>query len=342
MVVARERAGGDKRLVAYVIGKEGFDREEIIAYLQERLPEYMIPGAWVELTELPLTPNAKIDRKALPDPDDGGLSRGQYVAPVTETEKTLVKIWEELLEVERVGVEDDFFQLGGDSINIISLVSRLRKVFDRDLKLFDIYQAGTIDKIAGLIDDRSGEQRDKDEVYEKVLEEMDRFRDELLCDLPGKDEIEDIYPMSAIQNGMIYSSLLNPELAIYHDQLVYQLPGDLDKGTFIKALSLLVDKHSMLRTAFDLDSYVEGLQLVYRSLVVEVEVEEVVCAGEKEAAEYMRDYLGKRRKIPFDLKKAPLWRAAFIKLHGYTAFVFEFHHAILDGWSMASFNTEPA
>ena len=95
---------------------------------------------------------------------------------------------------------------------------------------------------------------------------MNGLRNELLFDLSRREQIEDVYPMSAIQSGMIYSSLLHPELAVYHDQVVYQLPEDTDRVVFTEALSLLVDKHSILRTAFDLDSYSEGLQIVYRSV----------------------------------------------------------------------------
>jgi amino acid adenylation domain-containing protein len=131
VVIAREDKQGTKSLVGYVVSTEDFNREEIITYLREKLPDYMIPALWVKLESLPLTPNGKVDKRALPEPDAAQNLTNKYVAPRTELEIKLVKIWQELLNVERVGIEDNFFELGGHSL----LAMRMISYIERDLLL---------------------------------------------------------------------------------------------------------------------------------------------------------------------------------------------------------------
>jgi acyl-CoA synthetase (AMP-forming)/AMP-acid ligase II len=117
VVLAREDKEGNKRLVGYIIPAwREYDREGIIAYLKDKLPEYMVPALLMELESFPLTANGKVDRKALPDPDASELLSHQYTAPRNEAEKVLAAIWEDLLEVEQAGIHDDFFELGGHSL----------------------------------------------------------------------------------------------------------------------------------------------------------------------------------------------------------------------------------
>ncbi|HYC30604.1 MAG TPA: amino acid adenylation domain-containing protein, partial [Chitinophagaceae bacterium] len=125
-VIAKD-ANGEKTLVAYIVPDEGFDKDAITMHLQEKLPEYMIPAMMMEIDKLPLTANGKLDRRNLPEPDMSGQLKDKYVAPRTEEEKKIAGIWQELLEVERIGVTDNFFQLGGHSLLAIRLISALRK-----------------------------------------------------------------------------------------------------------------------------------------------------------------------------------------------------------------------
>src|SRR6185503_11494750 len=141
VVVVREDVAGDQRLVCYLVGGGGAAAEgeqgervgEIRARLRERLPEYMVPAAYVWLAELPLTPNGKVDRRALPQPGDSQLPSRSYVAPRHAAEELLAQIWRELLRVERVGVTDNFFELGGHSLLATQVVSRVRQVFQQEV-----------------------------------------------------------------------------------------------------------------------------------------------------------------------------------------------------------------
>ncbi|WP_212004588.1 non-ribosomal peptide synthetase [Chitinophaga sp. HK235] len=150
-VVARADAGGNMRLIAYVVPEGNFNRDGIIAYLKDRLPEYMIPARFIEQKLLPLNPNGKVDRHALPEPDDTDMPARSYVAPRNETEALMANIWQELLHTSKVGIYDNFFELGGDSIITIQLVSRMRRA-GLELQPNNIFRHQTIAGLSALLD----------------------------------------------------------------------------------------------------------------------------------------------------------------------------------------------
>ncbi len=151
VVQARADHEGNKLLVGYVTAKESFHKEEIISYLHSKLPDYMVPAIWIELENLPLTPNGKIDKKALPDPDISSLLKDQYVSPENETEVKMVKIWKKLLHVDRIGIHDTFFELGGNSIQAVTLFTQIEKKFGKSFPLATIFRAPDIKSLAEII-----------------------------------------------------------------------------------------------------------------------------------------------------------------------------------------------
>ncbi|HET6231554.1 MAG TPA: amino acid adenylation domain-containing protein [Longimicrobiaceae bacterium] len=162
VVVPRESAAGDLRLVGYVVpADEGKapGTAELRAHALERLPEYMVPAAFVTLDAFPLTPNGKVDRRALPAPDaERAGVESAYVAPSTPTEEKLAAIWSELLGVERVGVNDNFFELGGHSLNATQVVSRVRTVLGGELQLRTMFESPTVAALAAHLDAASGSE----------------------------------------------------------------------------------------------------------------------------------------------------------------------------------------
>ena len=153
-MLAKEDNSGNKRLVGYIVSSEAFDRQAIQNYLNTKLPEYMVPALWIELEIIPLTPNGKVDRKALPDPE-GTMATGAYIAPRNETESKLTEIWQELLEMENVGMTDDVFELGGHSLLAMRLVSVIRKTFETELQINDVFSYPTISSLGAYLDEQN-------------------------------------------------------------------------------------------------------------------------------------------------------------------------------------------
>jgi thioesterase domain-containing protein len=149
VVLGREEAG--RQLVAYVVGREALEEAELREYLEQRLPEYMVPSAFVVLEALPLTPNGKVDGKALPAPARGE-AEASFVAPRGETQQRLAGLWQELLAVERVGARDDFFALGGHSLLATRLMARIHDTFGAGLAVIDLFEAPTLERLAERID----------------------------------------------------------------------------------------------------------------------------------------------------------------------------------------------
>ncbi len=152
MVLAREDGNGSKRLVGYVVPEGSFNLETVVAFLQESLPDYMMPTLWVMMESFPLTPNGKVDKKSLPEPDKAMLSAKEYLAPRNEIEETIAEIWKELLQVDRVGMYDSFFELGGHSLLAMRVISAIRKRFDVELVIKDLFQFSTINDISRYLE----------------------------------------------------------------------------------------------------------------------------------------------------------------------------------------------
>jgi thioesterase domain-containing protein len=162
VVIAREDAAGDTRLAAYYTGDAVPEIEALRAHLGARLPEYMLPAAYVHLDALPLTPNGKVDRKALPAPEGDAFATQQYEAPVGEVEQALAAIWAELLGVERVGRWDNFFELGGHSLLAVRVISQVRQVLNAEVVLADVFSYPTVQSLAArLAGDDDGQPSDR-------------------------------------------------------------------------------------------------------------------------------------------------------------------------------------
>ncbi|KIO77621.1 hypothetical protein TH53_08205 [Pedobacter lusitanus] len=340
VVLARTGNSGDKQLVGYVVPEVEFSKEAVQNWLNTRLPDYMVPSLWVVMEEIPLTSNGKVNRKALPEPELDKMLNTAYEAPRNETEEKLVAIWQELLGLDRIGIHDNFFELGGDSINIIRVVSKVSRVFNKEVKVFEVYKAATIIQLAVIVDSKSAVNRQQSELYRQVITEIAALKDNLLPQLENSAAIEDIYPMSDIERGMIYVSQFNPKDALYHDQFVCHIPAEFDAAILQKAYGLLAAKHSILRTAFKLDIDGNDIQIVYKSVTPVIPVFDIRELTGRAIKDEVEQYLEEERATPFIPEQAPLWRASVFQQKDQNILVFQFHHAILDGWSVASLNTE--
>jgi acyl carrier protein len=170
VVIIREDRPGDKRLVAYVVAAPGAvpAAGELRRLAKERLPDYMVPSAVVTLDALPLTPNGKINRRALPAPDGARQSEEAYVQPRTDTERRIAAIWCEVLGVQSVGVEDNFFDLGGHSLLVVKLHGRLRAEFSGELSVVDIFRFPSVSALAKQLTQAVAPEVFADDVHDRA------------------------------------------------------------------------------------------------------------------------------------------------------------------------------
>lgn len=332
VVAMREDTPGDKRLVAYVIATD--PDADLRSYMKAKVPEYMVPGIFVRLDALPLTANGKLDRRALPAPDGTrpGLAH-DFVAPRTETEQLLTGIWSQVLGVDQVGIDDDYFALGGDSIRSVQIVA---KVQERGLafSLQDLLKYQTIRELAQVaITARDQVEQDETTRPFELISENDRLK------LPP--DLEDAYPLTMLQAGMIFHSELNPGSGVFHNMFSYHVRAPYNPDAMRTALESVVQRHAALRTSFVLDTFSEPLQLVVPRVDVPLHVSDLRDLSPEDQEKFLREHLESEKNRDFDLTRAPLLK---IELHRRTSDSFQFtvgfHHAILDGWSLASLLAE--
>jgi amino acid adenylation domain-containing protein len=334
VVVARGEAT-DKRLVGYLVASDEttvLTTGEVQQFLRGQLPEYMVPTVLVQVAALPLTPSGKVDRKALPDPQAGALGHGRaYVAPRSETERVLAEVWSEVLRVERVGVLDNYFELGGDSILSIQ-IKAYAQARGLEFALQDLFEHQTVQALSAAIEGGT--------VAPEVTVSTAAFAlvsEEVRLALP--QEVEDAYPLSRLQAGMLYQGELGEKAGVYHDVIAYLLELPFAEEALRGALDEVSERHPVLRTAFEMTALGEPLQLVYRGARVPLEVQDLRGAAEGEAA--LARIMDEARLRPFDWTEAPLVRVHAVRVSDERFhLVLDFHHAILDGWSEASLLTE--
>jgi amino acid adenylation domain-containing protein len=342
VVTVHQDASGEKRLVAYPVTVQAGSPSvnELRDYLKETLPAYMVPNAFVALKSIPLTPNGKIDRRALPPPDEASRREVEYVEPRDETESILIGAWERVLNVAPVGVHDDYFALGGDSIRVIQIVHEASR-FNLSVTAADIFQYPTVHKLARHLREGGSAGR----VDRPVPLELIRIPDAVRGSLP--EDVEDVYPASKMQQLMLFHYEQDQQkMGVYHLQHSYHIHDDsLSVRAFKRALEIVVRAHSTLRTSFVFDRGPEPLQIVRKKLPLSIEEFDIsdLCAEEQEqriASEIEQD----REKL-FDVRKAdePLFRCAiFIRSEQSISFLLSMHHAISDGWGNRELITEMA
>ena len=320
-VVAREDAPGDKRLVAYLVAEEGVTLQpaELRAALSTQLPDYMLPVAFVMIEALPLTVNGKLDRKALPAPEASAVITREYEPPQGEIETIVAELWQELLHVPRVGRHDHFFELGGHSLLVVSMVERLRT---QGLigEVRAIFTASSLSEYAATLHrDTATDGTDvpanpirPDTVaitpellplIELTQPEIDR----IVATVPGGvANVQDIYPLLPLQEGMLFHHLLDTEGDTYlsREMMAFDSRSHLDQ--FLEVLQQVVARHDILRTAVLWEGVSKPVQVVYRNVMLPLEV--VALSGERDALDALHEHTDPQN-LRLDLRRAPLLSA---------------------------------
>jgi amino acid adenylation domain-containing protein len=319
VVTAREDVPGDKRLVAYVVARQGtadVAAPGLRAFLQERLPDYMIPAAFVLLDALPLNSNGKVNRDALPAPDQlRDEPEHEYVAPRTPVEELLASVWQQLLGVERVGIHDNFFALGGHSLLATQVVSQLRKAFRIELPLRTLFERPDLAQLAESIEAtlKGGREASASPITRAR-------RDEPL-------------PLSFAQQRLWFLYQLDPHSAFYNIPAHLRLSGKLDADALKRALNEIVSRHESLRTNLHTIGG-QPVQVVAQERLLSLPVFDLAELPEAARENEARQLISDEARRPFNLATDALLRAVLVKLgDAEHLLLLTFHHIVSDGWS---------
>src|SRR5215510_12261349 len=315
IVIVREDEPGEKRLVGYVVVRQQVSNQELREYLQERLPDYMAPGAIVQLEEMPLTANGKLDRRALPKPELGGAG-GRYEGPRSAVEEIVCGIWSEALRVERVGIQVNFVELGGHSLLATQVVSRMRNLLGVEVSLRNLFSHPTAAAIAAEVEIQR--QSGKEGAVEGIAR-------------AGRDQE---LPLSYAQQRLWFIDQLEPGSAAYNIPSAVRLRGRLDEQALHRSFNEIIARHEVLRTSFPSRNG-EPRQEIQNSRDLQLERIDLRETDEAERERKLEAILRDESRRGFDLSSGPLIRAKLIRLaEDQHMLMVNMHHIVSDGWSM--------
>ena len=316
-VVAREDAHGDKQLVAYVVARPQAElgSAELRQTLKQRLPEYMVPAAFVLMDALPLTANRKLDRTALPAPAAAD-SDASFVGPQTANEKSIAKSFAEVLKVGRVGIHDDFFAMGGNSLTAGQVIARIRQALRAELPIATLFAHSTVHALAAELDRN----------HDRVLEEQAEI-------VAGKRGAS--CPASYSQQRLWFLHQLEADLAAYNIAEGLRITGPLDVIAIERAINAIIRRHEVLRTSY---IAVDGtpMQVVQEAKPVALPLIDVSQSRdpEQEALRLAREEAGRAFGLSGDL----MVRAALFRLGGQDhLLLIVAQHIAFDAWSQEVF-----
>ncbi|WP_374684464.1 amino acid adenylation domain-containing protein [Pseudomonas sp. 18.1.10] len=330
IVIAREDAPGDQRLVAYVIAEGAFSAGALRDHLLRSLADYMLPSAFVQLDAFPLTAHGKLDRKALPTPDAEALARRDYQAPEGAAQIAIAAIWQDLLKVDRVGRDDNFFELGGHSLLAVKLIERMRQVDLRaDVRV--LFGQPTLAALAAAVGDEVHVPANPitpagTRITPEMLPLVDLDQaaiDHILDRVPGGlANVQDIYGLAPLQAGILYHHLATTEGDPYGLQVQFSFAEQAAVDAFIHALHSVIERHDILRTAILWDGLDEPVQVVLRQASLTVERIDEALAQLQQRFD--------PRHFRLDLSRAPLMHFAYSEQQGRFVGILLLHHILLD------------
>ncbi len=316
-VLAREDAPGDRRLVAYYVG-EDVEAEALRVHLAERVPQYMVPAAYVRLEAMPLTANGKADRRALPAPEGDAYATRGYEAPADEVEGILAGIWAEVLRVERVGRWDHFFELGGHSLLAVQVASRIRQALGVEVALGDLF-------------------------VHPVLAELARgLQTAARATLPPIEpaSAEERRALSFAQQRLWFLEQLGSAGSAYHLPAALRLRGELDRDALGRALDRIVERHEALRTVFPtVDGNPEQRIAPAEQSRFHLQLHDLT--GHPEADAELARIMAEEAGAAFDLVQGPLVRGRLVRMaEDEHVLLVTMHHIVSDGWSVGVLTRE--
>ncbi|PHN51806.1 syringopeptin non-ribosomal peptide synthetase SypA [Pseudomonas syringae] len=347
VVLLARQDSGEKRLVAYFTLREPqqtLEIETLRSHLQARLPDYMVPAAYVRLDALPLTANGKLDRKVLPAPDAQALVSRGYEAPQGEVEHLLATIWAEVLKVEQVGRHDHFFELGGHSLLAVSLIERMRQAgLSADVRV--LFGQPTLAALAAAVGGGSEITVPENAIPDDCtritaqllpLADLDQVAiDRIVASVPGGvSNVKDIYPLAPLQEGILYHHLAAEQGDPYVLQTLFEIADRQRLNAFVDALQSVIDRHDILRTAVLWQGLETPMQVVWRQARLHLEQIELDPADGPVINQLQQRFDPRHSRL--DLSQAPLLRVVFAEDSPNQRWVaiLLFHHMVLDHTAM--------
>jgi amino acid adenylation domain-containing protein len=314
LALAHDDASGSKQLIAYLVAAEPLDAAELRQRLRSQLPDYMVPSAFIQVEEFPLTVNGKVDRGKLPAPAQGQLlsPHATYVAPRTPVEEKLVAIWEETLGRTQVGVTDNFFDIGGHSLRATQVVSRIAKEFQVKVRLREFIMHPTVEGLAAQLPLRAATPY---AAIEPVAPQEN-------------------YPLSPAQHRLWVLCRLSPRQVAYNLPAAYLLEGAIDRQAFAAAFGALVARHESLRTTFGMMDD-EPRQIVHEPEDYGFALAYTDLREARDGLALAHALAKSEAETPFNLEEGPLLRVGLLQLaDDRYMFLLTMHHIVSDGWSM--------
>ncbi|MDN9009505.1 non-ribosomal peptide synthetase [Brevibacillus laterosporus] len=325
VVIMREDQNSNKQLIAYftTYNQEMLSASELRSYTEKKLPVHMIPAAFIYLDHVPVTPNGKVDRKALPAPlIEREESNTPFIEPITETEVILSGFWKEIVGIDRISIIDDFFNSGGHSLLATQLLSRIYHTFHIEISLRTFFENPTIQAMGKQIDEiiASGEQS-----VSVPLVPVSRDSDLVL---------------SYTQQGVWFIEQLEPGSATYNVPVANTLKGNLNIDALERAVNEIIRRHEILRTSF-ISKDGKPYQVSHPFQSIRIPVIEMSDVPASERHQCIIEMANEDANRPFDLTKCPLVRFLLFKKDDENyVFYYTMHHLIMDGWSLQIFTHE--
>jgi amino acid adenylation domain-containing protein/non-ribosomal peptide synthase protein (TIGR01720 family) len=352
VVIDSDDIPGSKRLVAYIVERSSgtsLPHSQLRSFLKQKLPDYMIPSAFVVLDTLPLTPNGKLDRRGLPKPDQNRPdSEVDYVAPQTDVERTIAAVWEEVLHLENISIYDNFFEIGGHSLLATQIISRLRQILQIDLSIRTLFTAPTIASFAEYCGTIQGGLPDLQtrSLTSQLQSQIPERKAENLSAIKPVGRTENL-PLSFAQARLWFLDKLDPNSAFYNIPIVWRFSGNLNVAALRSSLNEIIRRHQALRTNFVTEEE-QAVQVIAETLFLPLEIVDLLHLPTDEREVEMQRLVHNEAVRPFDLEREPLIRVTLLQLTPteYTpteyVFILTAHHIIFDGWSTGIFVQELA
>ncbi|WAN69719.1 amino acid adenylation domain-containing protein [Moorena producens JHB] len=315
VVIAREDIPGDKRLVAYFVSGETVPTvSELRSFLKKKLPDYMVPSAFVTLESLPLTPNGKIDRRGLPAPDISQASETTFVPPNTPTEELLGAIWSQVLGIEKIGIDHNFFELGGHSLKATQVISRIQETFSLEFPLRHLFESPTLRELAKIIETTGQTTWQIPEITPRAAESK--------------------LALSFAQERLWFLNQLEGESATYNLTSAWLLSGNLSLTCVEQAFNEIVHRHEIIRTRFTTENGVP-IQVITVGKPIKIAVEDLQQISQTETTTEVERRALEEAQTPFNLATDSLVRVKILRLGSQShVLMLTMHHIISDGWSM--------